>query len=191
MGEMSIYSTVQSIIGYLENSKNESEVKATLSGLRSFNTKNPNDISSLSFVFSRIPPEKLGKKEQLNNYEDVVAFTLKLYAIYKQGISNDIAEIKDTYKSFGKSLNEIRTEESLSLDRNANILFMSSDYEKLKKRLVQLIKLLRAKGNGTVKINFAKLAKDLYDFSFGNDDIVKISWARDYYRYKKEENKEN
>lgn len=191
MGETSIYSTVQSIIGYLENSKNESEVKATLSSLRSFNSKNPNDINSLSFIFSRIPSEKLGKKEQLNNYEDVVAFTLKLYAIYKQGISNDIAEFKDTYKSFGKSLNEVRTEESLSLDRNANILFMSPDYEKLKKRLVQLIKLLRAKGNGTVKINFAKLAQDLYSFSFGNDDIIKISWARDYYRYKKEENKEN
>lgn len=190
MENKSVYSTVKSIILKLENSNNESEVKAILASLRNYNGNNPSNQMALSFIFSSIPDDKLGNYKELSRYEDAVLTALRIYAIYRQGSKFQVYDFDNKFKNFGYSLGSIRNREDKGLDDRANILFTTRSYEKLKVRLFHITKLLKSKSDGNVKINFAKLAQDIYNFSYGDIGIIKISWARDYYRYKKEEKTE-
>lgn len=194
MEKNSIYSVVMKIIYNIENKKDESEKKAILASLRNYKENSPKGIVALSYIFSQIPEEKLGNYRKLNRYEETIITTLQLYAIYSQGVGQEVYDFNDGFKNFGYNLSNIRSDSSGSLDRVVSSMLVSSNYEKLKDRVKHLIKILKTKSGSVEKINFAKLAYDLYLFSIGNTEVVRIDWARSYFRYKEEskteENKE-
>ena len=188
--ESNIYGVCLNIINYLDKTKDKPTTKAKLANLRnSINKDLSYNIESLAFVFSMLPEDCLGTYKQLNYFEDTILTVLQLYSIYNQGKDESVVYRNDefSYKSFGKSLASLRkiSVESKSKDNNAidhrfNAMVTSADFEELKHHLRQVIKLL--KSNSKETIDFASLAKDLYDFRFGDKGPVRIKWARDYYR---------
>ena len=52
-----------------------------------------------------------------------------------------------------------------------------------------MIRLLKSKSN--VQVDYAKLAEDLYQFLRGNREKIRLSWAREYYRYSYKGDDEN
>ena len=72
------------------------------------------------------------------------------------------------------------------IDRRFNAMITASGFEEIIYHLRQLIKILKSKSEQ--KINYAKLAEDLYDLQ--NDykfEKVRFNWARSYYSNKGEE----
>ena len=189
--ESNIYGVCLNIINYLDKTKDEPITKAKLANLRNSTNKDLSyNIESLAFVFSMLPEDCLGTYKQLNYFEDTILTVLQLYSIYSQGKDESVVYRNDEfpYKSFGKSLASLRkiSDDSKSKDNNAidrrfNAMVTSADFEELKHHLRQMIKLLKGKSKETV--DFASLAKDLYDFRFGDKGPVRIKWTRDYYRY--------
>lgn len=185
----SIYSVVMKIIYNIENKKDESEKRAILANLRSYRDNNPNGVAALSYIFPQIPENKLGNYKNLNKYEEAIVTTLQLYALYSQGATQSVCDFDNGFNNFGYNLSNIRTVTNKPLDEMANKMFSSPNYDKLKDRVKHLIKILKSKSGVSERINFAKLAYDLYLFSIGDVENVRINWARSYYRYKREENK--
>lgn len=189
--ESNIYGVCLNIINYLDKTKDEPTTKAKLANLRnSINKDLSYNIESLAFVFSMLPEDCLGTYKQLNYFEDTILTVLQLYSIYNQGKDESVVYRNDEfpYKSFGKSLSSLRqipkdknSNDSNAIDQRFNAMVTSADFEELKHHLRQMIKLLKSKSKET--IDFASLAKDLYDFRFGDKGPVRIKWARDYYRY--------
>ena len=90
---------------------------------------------------------------------------------------------ENKYKNIGYSIRVLRDEHGESVDRRFNALLTSSDVDELSTHLRYLLNLLKAKTTGTY-VNFPKLAEDMYWYSKGYGDSVKLSWAREYYRKK-------
>ena len=66
-------------------------------------------------------------------------------------------------------------------------MITSTDFDELTYHLRQLIMLLKTKEN--IKVNYAKLADDLYWYLRGNQEKVRIRWAQSYYKTKLTEEK--
>ena len=66
----------------------------------------------------------------------------------------------------------------------------SETFDNLCYHLRHLIKILKSKYPNE-KVNYAKLAEDLYWFSIGYEENVRLEWAREYYRenFKRDEKK--
>lgn len=68
-------------------------------------------------------------------------------------------------------------------------MITSSTFEELSNHLRHMIRLLKSKSN--VQVDYAKLAEDLYQFLRGNREKIRLSWAREYYRYSYKGDDEN
>ena len=70
---------------------------------------------------------------------------------------------------------------STAVDRRFNIMITSSTFEELIYHLRHLLTLLKTKSSET-KINYARLAEDLYWFLKDYQESVRLNWARQYYK---------
>lgn len=113
---------------------------------------------------------------------------VQLYAIHQQGNTLSVYENRDDKLNIGDALSTLRGGESESIDRRFNVMITSSNFKELKHHLRQLIKILKAKSDA--KVDYAKLAADLYCYLAGNKDGVKLSWSRSYYKFRKNEKME-
>lgn len=183
---------VNKILFKLNKDLSSSQTRANLAGIRnSINKPLSNAEEVWPILFESLPEEFLSKDGSLTAEENAILLTLQLYAIHQQGSSISVLmdENEDNWKNLGYSLNSLRKgDDSLAIDRRFNTMITSSTFDELSHHLRQLIKLLKAKSD--VKINYGKLAKDLYGFIRGNRENVRISWAQRYYSYNKKENKE-
>ncbi len=84
-----------------------------------------------------------------------------------------------------------RGEDTKSCDRRFNAMITSSSFEELSYHLRHMISLLKSR-NPEVKVNYAKLAEDLYWYLRGYDERLRLAWSRAYYResYKGEDSNE-
>ena len=183
---------VNKILFKLNKDLSSSQTRANLAGIRnSINKPLSNAEEVWPILFESLPEEFLSSDGKLSLEEKAILLTLQLYAIHQQGSSISVLmdENEDNWKNLGYSLNSLRKgDDSLAIDRRFNTMITSSTFDELSHHLRQLIKLLKAKSD--VKINYGKLAKDLYGFIRGNKENVRISWAQRYYSYNKKENKE-
>lgn len=179
-----VYSTTNNIIMSLENSKELSKTKATLSNLRnSVGRPSVENLEGIKLLYEFIPEEFYTKYSKLSFEENAILTTLQLYAIHQQSEDESVndTEKKNGWDNVGESISEMRNEDNfLSLDRRFNAMITSQSFEELSIHLRQLIKILKGTKE-IIKINYPKLAQDLYDFARGYDERVRLNWSRAYY----------
>lgn len=188
-----VYSTTERVISSLADNLKISRTKAMLSRLRnSIGRPLEENIDAISLIYQYMPEEFYSNFGSLTYEEEAIITTLQLYAIHQQSKQNSVSgkQEKEVWDNIGSSLSYLRLgENSLPFDRRFNALITSQSFEELSNHLRQLIKILKSKQED-IKINYPKLAQDLYDFARGYDERVRLNWSRAYYsnNYKGEEN---
>ena len=182
----SVYGETYKILKKIDTMANDSAKKAILANLRSsINRPLADGVGHLSFIFENTPDEFLGKGGYYSKEEKALITSLQLYAHHQQGIGESI--LTEEKINMGYSLSFLRGEDSLSYDRRFNAMITANNFEEFSHHLRQMVKLLKSKTKGSVKVNYAKLAEDLFYFSLGYEESIRLSWSRRYYRYRKEE----
>lgn len=185
MMEQSIYQDVSRILRKIDTTRDTPDTKALLAQLRnSIVSKNINYVCSLGYLVSYIPEEQLGSGEKLSHYEKAILVAVQMYALHQQSKSNSVLTLDNKYYNLGDSLRMLRSEDSKSIDRRFNIMITSRNFSQLQNQLRQFVKLLKARSDA--KVNYAKLADDLYWFLRGLKDNLKVAWSRSYYKATKE-----
>ena len=172
-----MYGTMMKILAHLNNSQEKKNLTGNLAAIRNSIGKSYEDATEIwPILFPLIPCEYLGNGP-LSYEERALIVTLQLYAIGQQG-SNKISD--DGSNSIGKSLQRIRDEKSISLDRRFNSMLTATTFEEFTYHLRQLFKL--GKSKYTFSVNFPALAEDLFWYQNGGNKQICLKWARDYYR---------
>ncbi|MGX7107630.1 type I-E CRISPR-associated protein Cse2/CasB [Hutsoniella sourekii] len=155
--------------------------KALLANLRnSIGRPLSETITIWPLLFDVLPDEYLGKSQALTKEEDALLTMLQLYALYHQGQDKPLSSYER--KNLGFSLASLRgSTDTVSVDRRFNALITATTYEEFKHHLRQLVRLLKSRTKGNTPIDFAKLCQDLYWFSRGYEENVRLSWAKAYY----------
>ncbi len=185
-----VYSITYSILQKLDNSRDTSSTKALLANIRNSIDKGfTANIDALAYIFANLPDEYLGNSRELSIYEESILTALQMYAIHQQANTNSILKVKyeknERKQDIGEAFSAIRVNESESIDKRFNSMITSGNFRELRHHLRQMIKLLKSRSD--VKVDYAKLAEDLYWFMIGRKDEVRLRWARSYYKYRKKE----
>lgn len=188
----SVYKVTARILSQLASDLESSQSKAILSGLRnSISKPYTNSIEVFSLVYQYLPESFINNYGQMSFEEKAILTSLQLYAIHQQGISQSVLvdSEDDRYENMGYFLKSLRLDDNAkSSDRRFNTLITSDTFEEFTFHLRQLINLLKSRTD--VKVNYAKLAQDLYFFQIHDTrEKIKLSWAKEYYRYVNKENK--
>ena len=191
-------------IAALERSRELPYGRAMLAKIRnSIGLPYSRNAEILELIYENFPEEEAFAGADLTSEERAIITALQLYALYNQGGDvglHDAGNTEDasvrTCRNMGESLRVLRrldTEDSKAVDRRFNALITSGELEEFSYHLRHLIKLLKSRTSGTASIDFSQLAQDLYWFDRGNEEKIRLSWAREYYRtdFKEKEKKEN
>jgi CRISPR system Cascade subunit CasB len=145
-------------------------------------------------IFEFMPEKFLSRTEEASNEEKSIIYSLQMYAFHQQGQSSSVLCTEtEKYNNIGKSLKVLRVDENkTSIDRRFNTMITSSNFDELSYNLRQIIGILKSKAPEE-KVDYAKLAEDMYRFLRGYDEDVRLDWAREYYRtnYNKKGEDEN
>ena len=191
--EIRISNVLQTILYRLSPRLAESSGKALLANLRNSIGRSPGETTEIwAWLFEYLPKDFLSKGSELSCAEKAILNSLQLFALYQQGSAKPLGPAPaGPYENMGTALSCLRMEGSQeAADRRFNVLITSSTYDELFYHLRQMIKLLKARQKGSVGIDFARLGEDLYAFALGHEEGVRLRWAREYYRNRKE-NKES
>lgn len=194
--KLNVYDVTARILRKLDNSRNESSIKARLANIRnSINKDSSVNMDALAFVFQNIPEEFLGFNKNLNDYEKAILTAVQMYALHQQAKTDSVLKIEydegEKRQNLGDALKTVRDKEddTKALDRRFNGMITSSNFEELSHHLRQMIKLLKAKSDA--KVDYASLANDLYWFLKNQREGLKIKWSRSYYKSNKKERENN
>lgn len=174
--------TVNNIFKRLSLMDDKSLKKSILAKLRnSLGKPLSQTIEIWSILFEYLPEKFLSDNYSENYAETVILTTLQLYAVHQQGFDINVLD-DENFKSIGFSLSQLRTDENkFALDRRFNSMITSSTFDELSTHLRHLVKQLKSK-SPVIKVNYVKLSWDLYMFLLGNEEKVRLNWARDYYK---------
>jgi CRISPR system Cascade subunit CasB len=187
-----IYTVMSKILAEIESTKEFSSTRATLANLRnSIGRDFSQSIEIWPIMFKYLPDQFLSKSGTVTKSERAILSSLQLYALYQQGVpSSVLMNQENKYRqNIGGSLQRLRNStDTVAEDRRFNALITASSFEELIHHLRQMIQLLKSttKTDGIVKIDFSKLATDLYFWQ--NDEHrerTKLQWAQSYYRIAK------
>lgn len=179
---ITVYSVVMHMIQRIEVLQKEgSQGTAILASIRNTVGKSFLDAENIwPFVFQNTPKEFLSVNGTPTKEENAIYIALQLYAISKQGTSDHVISDSSYKYSIGKSLSSGREEgDSKALDRRFNAMIASETIEELSWNLRQIVKVVKAKH--TMKVNFPKLADDLFWFQKGFKRKICFRWATEYY----------
>ena len=195
------YNTAKSILIKLDSTRDASSTKALLANMRNSADKDiSNNVDALAYVFSNLSYGEDDRGGELSYMEQAIFTAIQMYAIHQQSNvesvlkfgnndENESREKKNKYKAnIGDALATLRSDESESIDKRFNAMITANNFNKLSYNLRQMIKILKSKSD--VKVDYAKLAEDLYWFMIGRKEEVRLSWARSYYKYRKNEEME-
>lgn len=180
-----VHSVTNRMIYLLDQTLETSSGKAMLAGLRnSIGRPLSQTIEIWPFMFENLPEDFLSRGELHSKKEIAILTALQLYALYRQGNRSPLRnQEKTSSNNIGDSLRDLREgHNSVAKDRRFNALVTSETYDGLIHHLRQMVQLLKSKKTGETAIDFGKLAQDLYSFLIGNDEKIRIKWARAYYR---------
>lgn len=161
--------------------------KAMLANLRRGAGKTPGELPELWGIFlNGIPDEMLSRNGEPTKEEWAIYISLTLYALHQQGNSESIH--KDGV-GFGKAaamlMNEQTDKERERVLRRFGPAVTANDMYELYHHMRCLIELMRNKG---IKLDYAMLAKDIYDFQFSEGKKkVQLRWGQDFYYIEKGE----
>lgn len=193
------YNTAKSILIKLDSTRDASSTKALLANMRNSVDKDiSNNVDALAYVFSNLSYGEDDRGGELSYMEQAIFTAIQMYAIHQQSNvesvlkfgNNDENESREKkYKAnIGDALATLRSDESESIDKRFNAMITATNFNKLSYHLRQMIKILKSKSDA--KVDYAKLAEDLYWFMIGRKEEVRLSWARSYYKYRKNEEME-
>lgn len=195
------YNTAKSILIKLDSTRDASSTKALLANMRNSADKDiSNNVDALAYVFSNLSYGEDDRYGELSYMEQAIFTAIQMYAIHQQSNvesvlkfgnedENESREKKKKYKAnIGDALATLRSDESESIDKRFNAMITATNFNKLSYHLRQMIKILKSKSEA--KVDYAKLAEDLYWFMIGRKEEVRLSWARSYYKYRKNEEME-
>lgn len=193
------YNTAKSILIKLDSTRDASSTKALLANMRNSADKDiSNNVDALAYVFSNLSYGEDDRGGELSYMEQAIFIAIQMYAIHQQSNvesvlkfgNNDENESREKkYKAnIGDALATLRSDESESIDKRFNAMITATNFNKLSYHLRQMIKILKSKSDA--KVDYAKLAEDLYWFMIGRKEEVRLSWARPYYKYRKNEEME-
>lgn len=160
--------------------------KAALANLRRGILHKPGEISSLWHeIFSGMPESLFGSTSEPSNAEWSIYITLTIYAMHQQGQSTSV---NAEGVGFGSAMSHLYSskDELARIEKRFGACATSSDVMELSRHMASIIQLLK---NSGVKLDYVRLALDIYDFSWGDDarSAVLLRWGRDFYRrFKKE-----
>ncbi len=175
----------------LTESKNESEVRATLAKLRRGIGKAPGSVPEIWNITMEAMPEELVSDSDRPTYGEWAVHTaLTLYAMHQQGkdIKSQCMNLEGA--TLGTSLKKMIKDETdeIRVKRRFDAAATSEDLGEISHHMRGLIQLLKAQG---IPLDYPALAEDLYRFQFPEvKDAVRLNWGRDFYRITraKEEN---
>ncbi len=189
------------IIIKFHNTLDTSGTRASLANLRNSIGRNLSDtVDVWPEVFSEMPSEFLSRNGKITGEENAIFSALQLYALHQQGSvesvhspfvpeyeNEDQKKIINFPEDLGISLNKLRreVEDSNSLDRRFNAMITSKNFDEIIIHLRHLIKIL--KGKSSIKIDYVKLAEDLYWIQKSTGEQTRLKWGQNYYRIRKED----
>lgn len=176
-----MYTVTDRMIRILEKHDQEGRKDAALlAALRNSAGKTVDGAEDVwPFLFDNLPESFLGVNGRPTFEENAVFTALQIYAICRQGTVQN-AQADETYRgSMGKSLASGRNADSAALDRRFNAMLTAEATDEFFYYLRQLVKLVKSRTS--MKVNFAKLAEDLYWYQKGGKKQVCFRWATDYY----------
>lgn len=195
MGELSqretVYKVTSRILGKLHNTLETSRTRATLAHLRnSIGHDISHTVEVWKDVFSEMPIEFLSRDGLVTKEENAVFVALQLYALHQQGLSESVhekesnggtrGEKKIRSSNIGHSLKTLRDPKEYSgIDRRFNAMITSSSFQELVVHLRHLVSILKSKSK--VKVNYARLADDLFWYQNGRKEQVRLRWGQSYY----------
>ena len=193
------YNTAKSILIKLDSTRDASSTKALLANMRNSADKDiSNNVDALAYVFSNLSYGEDDRGGELSYMEQAIFTAIQMYAIHQQsnvesvlkfGSDDENESREEKYKAnIGDALATLRSDESESIDKRFNAMITATNFNKLSYHLRQMIKILKSKSEA--KVDYAKLAEDLYWFMIGRKEEVRLSWARAYYKYRKNEEME-
>ena len=193
------YNTAKSILIKLDSTRDASSTKALLANMRNSADKDiSNNVDTLAYVFSNLSYGEDDRYVELSYMEQAIFTAIQMYAIHQQsnvesvlkfGSDDENESREEKYKAnIGDALATLRSDESESIDKRFNAMITATNFNKLSYHLRQMIKILKSKSDA--KVDYAKLAEDLYWFMMGRKEEVRLSWARSYYKYRKNEEME-
>ena len=192
----SVYREAENILADINKNINSPSTKALLAKIRNSVDKDLlHNIDLLSCIFSSVSYDGGESDGELSYKEQAIFTVLQLYAIHQQSSYESVLKTEGDYDkeqkykdNIGDALATLRSEENESIDKRFNTMIVSTDYKRLTYHLRQMIKILKSKSDA--KVDYAKLAEDLYWFMMGRKEEVRLSWARSYYKYRKNEEME-
>lgn len=182
--KISVREITARILGQLTNTLDTSSTRATLANLRNSLGRNiETSVEIWPLVYEHMPEEYLSKSGRVTAEERAIITTLQLYAVHQQGIGVSVNETERTqYYNIGSSFKGLRLEnDTKAVDRRFNAMITASTFSELENHLRYLVKLTKSKSKGTIKINYAQLANDLFWYQVGDSQAIKLSWGRSYY----------
>ena len=191
INKASIYGVTSNILNQIANDLDSSATKATLANLRnSISKPYSQTIGVFSTFYKYLPDSFISEYGDLSYQEKAIITSLQLFAVHQQGNSQSVlleANDENKYKNIGYALKVLRTDENAkSTDRRFNAMISADTFEEFTFHLRQLISLLKSRSDQ--KVNYAKLAQDLYYFQIpGMRENIKLSWAKEYYKFTNKE----
>ena len=188
--EERVYVVTKRILTKIENTKNDSAKKAILANFRKSIGKPFSEMTDIwSFLFENMPEEFLGTDGNETPHEKAIVSALQIYAICSQESNKAVYDTEEKLGNIGQSFSVLRgLTEGQSIDQRFNTMITSSSFEELTHHMRSMVKILKSKA--TVKIDYAKLAEDLFWYQCGFDKQIKLNWARSFYRRVDVEKKE-
>ena len=186
-----VYNYTASKIYYLHDLAGTGPGKRMLADLRRGVGKKPGELPELwGFIFERIPEELLGNERNGASYAEWAVYTaLTLYALHQQGNEKYMNE---KGISLGKAAALLAKNEDGSEERiikRLHLVATAASQNDLAYHLRAVIRLLSA---GSIALDYAKLAKDIYSMNFEESSKnVVLSWGREFFNslYKEKESK--
>lgn len=192
--KISIYNITGKILRTLDNTREVPSTKADLANLRnSIGKPFTQSVEVFPIIYQYLPEDYIGYRGELSLEEKSILTVIQLYALHQQGRSESVLvkyDDKNKYiRNIGESLKRLRSGESKSVDARFNALITSESFEEMSHHLRQMIQIL--KSNSDEKVDYPKLANDIYWFLIGRQENIRLEWARSYYSYKGEEKNED
>lgn len=167
---------------------NEGQQKAVLAKLRRGAGRAPGDLPETMGELLLDFPDALMGKDSLSPAEWAVFTALTMYALHQQGNDPQKESMHESGVDLGTAVARLVPKEGSRDDKEAafdrvrtrfNRLAMSESVEDVSQYLRGIVQLLR---RGSIPLDYAKLASDLYAFRFEEGrSNVRLRWGRQLY----------
>jgi CRISPR system Cascade subunit CasB len=184
---------VQQQIGKLNQSGNESFVRAALANLRRGIGKAPGSVPAIwEWTLSDLPERVLSQSGEPTYGEWAIHTAMTLYAFHQQGKDIKTANMNVSKSLLGQAIRKLALVRSIGLGeqeedqgvvRRFQAIVTSSNISELSSHLKGIVQLLKA---ADIPLDYPKLALDLYEFQYPqNRNKVRLRWGQEYYAINK------